>query len=208
MTMKTVTPTQEEMKSRIARFKELKPRGAHFEKEWGIPFEVIRLINPKANYVVMAPKSVGGHLSPSPAVVGGDKGVMRIGIAECTPGDGPALHVHWKTHETFMPLSGRWELQWGDEGQEKVVLEPFDLFAVPPAVTRRFVNVSDHDAHLLVIIQGQPEDFDDVGLSPAWGQKIVDKHGQAMLDKLIGHGWRFTLEAPDSEADRINAARA
>jgi hypothetical protein len=29
-----------------------------------------------------------------------------------------------------------------------------------------------------------------------------------MLDKLIGHGWRFTLEAPDSEADRINAARA
>jgi hypothetical protein len=116
--------------------------------------------------------------------------------------------VHWKTHETFMPLSGRWEVQWGDEGQEKVVLEPFDLFAVPPAVTRRFVNVSDQNAHLLVIIQGQPEDFDDVGLSPLWGQKIVDKHGQGMLDKLISHGWRFTLEAPEADAPRINAARA
>jgi uncharacterized RmlC-like cupin family protein len=195
--VKTTTPTQEQMKPRIARFKELKPRGAHFQDKLGIPFEVIRLINPKANYVVMAPEAMPGHLSPNPAVSGGDKGVFRIGIAECSPGDGPARHVHWKTHETFMALSGKWELQWGDKGEESVVLEPFDLFAMPPGVTRRFVNISDKDAHLLVIIQGQPDEFDDVGLSPEWGQRIVDKHGQEMLEKLIGHGWRFSLEKAD-----------
>jgi uncharacterized RmlC-like cupin family protein len=183
------------MKPRIARFKELKPRASHWEKDLGIPPEVLRMFNPKANYVLMAPEGMPGRLSPSPAIVDGDKGVIRVGIALAEAGDGPGLHVHWKTTETFMALSGRWKIRWGDDGQEHVILEPFDMISVPPRVTRQFINVSDQDAHLLVIIQGQKEDFNDVGRLPQAAAPIIEKYGVEMIDKLERNGWRFQLDA-------------
>ena len=99
--------------------------------------------------------------------------MFRLGIVTCPPGNGAGLHVHWKTHETFMALSGKWEMIWGDQGEEKTVLEPFDLMAVPPRVTRTFKNISDSDAHLLMIIQGQPGEFDDVGRVPETADKVA-----------------------------------
>jgi uncharacterized RmlC-like cupin family protein len=101
--------------------------------------------------------------------------------------------VHWKTHETFMALSGRWLIRWGDEGQESVELAPYDMIAMPPKVARQFINISDQDAHLLVIIQGQLEDFDDVGRLPAVRQKIIDQYGADVLDKMENNGWDFSL---------------
>ncbi len=193
--MDTICPTQEEMKARIARFKELKPRATHWEKDLGIPAEVLRMFNPKANYVLMAPADMPGRLSPSPAIVDGDKGVIRIGIALAEAGDGPGLHVHWKTTETFMALSGRWMIRWGDDGQEHIILEPFDMISVPPRVTRQFVNVSDQDAHLLVIIQGRKEDFNDVGRLPQAAEPIIEKYGMEMIGKLEQNGWKFQLDA-------------
>ncbi|VCU69610.1 Cupin domain protein [Pigmentiphaga humi] len=191
--MQTLCPTQEEMQSRIARFDKLKPRASHWNEDLGIPAEVLRIFNPKANYVLMAPASLPGRLSPNPAIVGGDQGVMRIGLALAAPNDGPELHVHWKTHETFMALSGRWLIRWGDEGQESIVLEPYDMIAMPPRVARQFINISDQDAHLLVFIQGQPEDFDDVGRLPSVRQKIIDQYGADVLAALENNGWDFSL---------------
>jgi uncharacterized RmlC-like cupin family protein len=193
--MDTICPTQEEMKSRIARFRELKPRASHWEKDLGIPADVLRMFNPKANYVLMAPADMPGRLSPSPAIVDGDKGVIRIGIAVAEAGDGPGLHVHWKTTETFMALSGRWMIRWGDEGQEHIVLDPFDMISMPPRVTRQFINVSDQDAHLLVIIQGRKEDFNDVGRLPQAAAPIIEKYGVEMIGKLEQNGWKFQLDA-------------
>jgi len=191
--MQTLCPTQDEMQSRIARFDQLKPRSSHWNDSLGIPADVLRIFNPKANYVLMAPASLPGLLSPNPAIVDGDKGVIRVGLAVAAPNDGPELHVHWKTHETFMALSGRWLIRWGDEGQESVELEPYDMIAVPPRVARQFINISDQDAHLLVIIQGQPEDFDDVGRLPAVRQKIIDQYGADVLEKMENSGWDFSL---------------
>jgi len=191
--MKTECPTLEEMRPHIARFSELTPRAAHWDKELGFPAEVLRLFNPKANYVLMAPTSLPGRLSPNPAIVNGDKGVIRIGLAVAEPNDGPELHVHWKTHETFMALSGRWLIRWGDNGEESIELEPYDMLAMPPRVARQFINISDQDAHLLVIIQGQPEDFDDVGRLPGVRQKIIDTYGEDVLNKLESNGWDFSL---------------
>jgi len=191
--MKTLCPTQDEMQPRIARFDKLKPRSAHWNDNLGIPADVLRIFNPKANYVLMAPASLPGRLSPNPAIVDGDKGVIRVGLAVAAPNDGPELHVHWKTHETFMALSGRWLIRWGDEGQESVELDPYDMIAMPPKVARQFINISDQDAHLLVIIQGQLEDFDDVGRLPAVRQKIIDQYGADVLDKMENNGWDFSL---------------
>ncbi len=193
--MKTLRPTQEEMKKRIARFKELKPRSANLQAKTGIPMEVIRMLNPKANYVLMAPDDLPGVLSVNPEVNGGHEGILRVGMALCAPGDGPGLHVHWKTHETFMALSGKWRIDWGDEGEEHVILEPFDLMAVPPNVTRKFTNISDQDAHLLVLIQGKKEDFNDVGRPAKAAEAIIAKYGPEMIEKLKKAGWDFRLDA-------------
>jgi uncharacterized RmlC-like cupin family protein len=193
--MKTLRPSQEEMKKRIARFKELKPRSANLQEKTGIPMEVIRMLNPKANYVLMAPDDLPGLLSVNPVVNGGHEGILRVGIAECAPNDGPGLHVHWKTHETFMALSGKWKIRWGDDGGEHVILEPFDMIAVPPRVTRQFINISDKDAHLLVLLQGKKEDFNDVGRLPSQADPIIEKYGPEMIERLEKAGWKFALDA-------------
>jgi uncharacterized RmlC-like cupin family protein len=187
------TPTQDEMKSRIARFKELVPvKNKHLEEK-GLPPDVLEMIMAKTTRNVMSPGPLPGQLSPKPAVEGGDAGVFRLGIATCPPNQGPGLHVHYRTHETFIAMSGRWEIQWGDHGEESIMLETMDLIAMPPRVTRRFINRSDQDAHLMVIIQGQREEFDDVDRVPETAQAIAAKYGQGMVEKLQSLGWKFTI---------------
>ena len=159
MTAKTWQPTQEEMKSRIARFKDLVSTKTRHAEGKGIPLEVLEMITAKSTFNVMSPGNLGGQLSPNPPVIGGDAGVFRLGFVTCPPGNGPGLHVHWNTHETFIAMTGKWEIRWGDKGEERPVIEPFDLIAVPPGVTRQFINISGQDAHLMVIIKGQPGEF-------------------------------------------------
>jgi uncharacterized RmlC-like cupin family protein len=191
--MQRWTPTQDEMKSRIARFKDLVPTKARHALDKGIPPEVMEMITAKTTRNVMSPGTLPGQLSPKPPVIGGDAGVFRLGIVTCPPGNGPGLHVHYKTHETFLALSGRWEIQWGDKGEESTVIEAYDLIAVPPRVTRRFVNVGSDDAHLLVIIQGKPEDFDDVDRVPETAAAIARKFGPEMVRTLESLGWKFSI---------------
>jgi len=191
--MQRITPTQEEMSKHIARFKDVTPTKTRHLQEKGIPAEVIELISAHTTRNIMSPGPLPGQLTPRPVVEGGDAGVFRLGVATCPPGQGPGLHVHYKTHETFFVLTGRWEIQWGDHGEEKTILEPLDLIAVPPAVTRRFVNVSDQEAHLLVIIQGQRDEFDDVDRVYATAQKISERFGPEMVKKIEALGWKFTI---------------
>jgi len=191
--MERWTPTQAEMKSRIARFKEVVPTKSHHAAQKGIPAEVLEMITAKTTRNIMSPGALPGQLSPKPPVVGGDAGVFRLGIVTCPPGNGPGLHVHYKTHETFLALTGKWEIQWGDKGEETILLEPFDLIAVPPKVTRRFVNVGSEDANLLVIIQGKAEDFDDVDRVPETAAAIARKFGPEMVRTLESLGWKFTI---------------
>jgi uncharacterized RmlC-like cupin family protein len=198
--MQRYTPTQAEMKSRIARFNEVVPTKARHAEQKGIPVEVLEMITAKTTRNIMSPGALPGQLSPNPPVIGGDAGVFRLGIVTCPPGNGPGLHVHYKTHETFMALTGRWEIQWGDKGEESIMLEPFDLIAVPPQVTRRFVNRSDVDAHLLVIIQGKQEEFDDVDRVPETAAAIARKHGPEMVRKLESLGWKFTIGVEETVA--------
>ncbi|MDB5867661.1 MAG: hypothetical protein JWO70_5467, partial [Betaproteobacteria bacterium] len=102
-----------------------------------------------------------------------------------------------------MALTGKWLIKWGDKGEESTVLEPFDLIAVPPGVTRQFINVTDQDAHLLVIIQGTLGEFDDVGRVPETADAIRQKFGTAMLQKLLDEGWQFTLDANAPPAAQV-----
>jgi hypothetical protein len=64
---------------------------------------------------------------------------------------------------------------------------------MPPGVTRRFINRSNEDAHIMVIIQGKRDEFDDVDRVPETAQAISEKYGQGMVDKLESLGWKFTI---------------
>ena len=75
----------------------------------------------------------------------------HIDFVKAPPGNGAALHSHG-SEETFVALTGRWEVYWGDDGEESVVLDPFDGIVVPDGVLRGFRNVSDTEALLLTIL--------------------------------------------------------
>lgn len=75
----------------------------------------------------------------------------HIDFVEAPPGNGAALHSHG-SEETFVALTGRWEVYWGDRGEESVGLEPFDGIVVPGGVLRGFRNTSGTRAVLLTIL--------------------------------------------------------
>ncbi|MBT5571905.1 MAG: cupin domain-containing protein [Alphaproteobacteria bacterium] len=194
--MKTVNFTHQEMNARVARFKELKPQSGSYDSDVGIPKEVYETMTARTLYLLMSPENQGGPMAQAPAVVTEDK--MSVIIAECPPGDGPLLHAHQFTRETFMCLDGQFKIQWGDEGESELVLDKYDMIAVPPGVVRRFENVSDQTAHLLVWINGDSEEsFNDIDHPKVEADRLASEFGDDMLEKLRGIGVTFEAGVAD-----------
>ena len=194
--MKTVNFTQQEMSTRIARFKDLKPQSSSYDAEVGIPAEVYETMTARTLYLLMSPENQGGPMAQAPAVVTQDK--MSVIIAECPPGNGPLLHAHQFTRETFMCLDGRFKIQWGDEGENQIELDKYDMIAVPPGVVRRFENISDETGRLLVWINGDSEEeFNDIDHPQVEADRLADQFGDDMLDKLRGIGVTFEAGVED-----------
>lgn len=78
---------------------------------------------------------------------------FNLCVVEAPPGNGAALHDH-ETVEVFMPLTGTWEVYYGDDGEESVSLEPWDAVQIPPGVFRGFRNAGEGDAYLLALTDG------------------------------------------------------
>ena len=205
--MKTMTPTPEEMERRVCRFNKLVPVKKQYEAK-GIPAAAYEAVAADQTFVMMAPQ---GHLSATgeaPPIIGGDGGdVVTYNIVTCPPGNGPLLHAHQFTHETFMALDGRFRIEWGDKGEHSLVLEKFDMVAVPPRVVRRFVNISDHDAHLFVPIQGPSYAFRDVENRPADRDMIEKRFGALIVQRLEEAGLRFNAGIPDDDKFTPKAPR-
>jgi len=53
-----------------------------------------------------------------------------------------------------MPLSGRWAIFWGPNGEKEVELGPYDVISVPLHVMRGFRNVGDETAMMLAVVGG------------------------------------------------------
>ncbi|MEM8590532.1 MAG: cupin domain-containing protein [Pseudomonadota bacterium] len=158
MDLKDVSPA--EMAGRIARFKELTPskqafvdtRIAEYERDiynvigWGVTED--------PNLAPAIPNAEG----------------FNVTYVGAEPGKGAALHAH-ETVEVFIPLSGRWTVYWGDEGEHEATLEAFDCISVPTGVMRGFRNAGDSFAHLIAIIGSRPDAPD--GGQVAWAPKIL-----------------------------------
>jgi quercetin dioxygenase-like cupin family protein len=151
--------TQEEMHKRISRFRELRTLPI---QNAGIP--------EKARDVVYARKllSVIGLEEKTPinaeAPITGAAG-MTMTLAVCPPGQGPGLHSHRQTYETFTVMKGRFEVRWNDDGAERAVLEVYDTISFPPGVCRAFRNIGDAEGILQVIITGGVHDMTDIDFS-------------------------------------------
>ena len=186
--MKTVKFTPEQMERRIARFDKLQPQKGEYEKR-GIPTAAFEMLAAKTIYMLMAPEGDKGMTAAAP--ITGSPG-LSVAIVKCPPGNGPLLHAHMETQESFMTLTGRWEVRWGDDAEHAITLDPFDLIAVPPGVGRQFTNVSDSDALLLVLVQGE-EGLNDIYYAPAVGQQIVDRFGAPAKSAFERIGFSFEM---------------
>jgi uncharacterized RmlC-like cupin family protein len=188
--MTTVPTTPEQMASRIARFSELKPSRQSFRSDnVGVPGDAYRELSAPNLYKVMAPE--GANRSAAlPAILG--VAGAEVNIAECPPGEGAKLHAHMRTNESFMCLTGQFEIRWGAQGEHVVLLKPYDMFAVPPGVFRSFTNVSDANALLLVLVQGAKEDvFGDVLFHASVGDYIEGKYGKTVRENFKNLGITF-----------------
>ena len=159
--MKTIRMSEEQMHKRIARYDRLKP----------LPIQ-----NPsipeKARDVVYSRKLlsvIGLEEAQTPINVGapiiGAAG-MTMTLAVCPPGQGPGLHTHRQTYETFTVMKGRFEVTWNDDGSGRAILELYDTVSFPPGVCRAFRNVGDEEGILQVIITGGVHDMTDIAFAP------------------------------------------
>ena len=115
-------------------------------------------------------------------------------LAVCPPGQGPGLHNHVQTYETFTVLKGRFEVTWNDDGAEREVLELFDTVSFPPGVCRAFRNIGEGEGILQVIITGGVQDMADIDFSKAAKQRI-DAVGQGLSAEFEKAGFSFTAGA-------------
>jgi uncharacterized RmlC-like cupin family protein len=187
--MKTRTISREEMERRRARFRSLESYQQQQERASGIPSAAFERIAAHRIYPVMVPTTYAGRSALAP--VKGAPGLV-ITIAECPPGDGAGLHAHEQSVENFLCLNGRFEIAWGDRGEDSLILEPLDFVSIPAGVCRSFKNVSDETARLLVMIQivGE-EQADRVHHTPAVGADIAEKFGTDTVEALSRIGFKF-----------------
>ena len=180
------------MEARVARFNKLATYQAQNFAAHGIPPGAIEKVAARRVYPVMAPADYEGRSAAAP--VKGPRGLI-VSIAECEPGNGPGLHRHLNTVENFFCLSGRFEIAWGDHGENTLVLEPLDMVSVPRGENRSFRNIGNETGRLLVMIVPETnEQVDPVLFVPSLGKEIASEYGQGVLDGLQKIGFKFEAE--------------
>ena len=171
----------------LARFSELVPyQSQHADN--GIPREVMEYLAANKVFPVVSPPGLVGRNALAP--LRGWPGLC-ISIAQCTPQQGPVSHNHTGTLENFFCLDGRFDVLWGNNLENKVTLEPGDLCSMPPGVYRAFRNLTDSEARLLVLIQGDEKMSDKIQMPRAIGNEVREKHGDKVMELLAGINMRF-----------------
>jgi quercetin dioxygenase-like cupin family protein len=103
-------------------------------------------------------------------------------ISIMPPGQGPCLHSHNTTLETFMVLEGTIEYFVGEPVEHHVTLNKWDTFSCPPGVYRGFRNVGESDAVQLTVLTGLGENRDDVSMPDSVAQEVVRDHGEKVVE--------------------------
>jgi len=156
--MADVVVSMDEMKKRYAKFSDLNPSKQAFV-DTRLPEHKRDIFNVIGEGVTEDPE-----LKPAICAVEG----FNVTYVGADPGKGAALHAH-TTVEVFYAMSGRWAVFWGDEGENEIELDTFDMVSVPVGVLRGFRNISNEHAHLMAILGGQ-----DAG-KVSWAPAVLEK---------------------------------
>jgi quercetin dioxygenase-like cupin family protein len=175
------------MLARVARFERLEPLAAQTDP--GIPLAAKDLVYSRKLLSVIG-LGGGATLVSAGAPIQGAAG-MTMTLAVCPPGQGPELHAHLETYETFTVLRGRFEFRWNDDGRERIVLEELDTISVPPGVCRAFRNVGDAEGILQVVISGGVHDMHDIDFARQVAHQLdaIDPAARAAFERI---GFTFT----------------
>ena len=179
MTITEIKPERNNVLNCVARYDELNPVTT------GLPD--MHLANCQRTFLsVLGFEQPKGEIQHSPF---GNHVAARItsqptgygaAFVRARAGCGVLMHTH-DTSECFMPIEGRWMIEWeGDKGNDHVILNPMDFIAVPIGVQRRFecidVPQGKDEGILFAIISGE---------SPAveWSPeavKLMSENGQSI----------------------------
>ena len=168
--MKTLKLSKATMEKRVSKFAELEP----------LPIQIDKTVPQDGKDIVYAREllSVIG-LDPSEGTTPINLGAPIIGaggitmtLAKCPPGQGPGLHNHLATFETFTVLEGKFLIKWNDDGSEELILKKYDTISIPPGVCRSFTNIDEGEGLLQVIISGGVHDMNDISFTPHAAEKM------------------------------------
>ena len=178
MTNVIYTPTKEEIDGRVGRFDELEAMSTAGDLGWvgqdAMDVFFARKIMP---VILNDTKNPFGNSAP---IFGASGTTMFISIMP--PGQGPCLHSHNTTFETFMVLEGSIEYYVGEPVEHRVTLNKWDTFSCPPGVYRGFNNVGEGDAVQLTVITGLGETGDDVSMPDSVAQEVGRDYGEKVVD--------------------------
>lgn len=184
--MKTITVSAAEMGKRIARFRELKPLPIQQDD---IPLAARDVVYSRKLLSVIGLEEAQTPINAG-APIRGAAG-MTMTLAVCPPGQGPGLHAHRQTYETFTVLKGRFEVTWNDDGSGRAVLELFDTVSFPPGVCRAFRNIGEDEGILQVLITGGVHDMTDIDFS-ADARARIEAVGRGLSKEFEKAGFSFT----------------
>ena len=165
--MKTIQIPIEDMQQRIGRFRELKPLPI---QNPSIPEKARDVVYSRKLLSVIGLENNTTPINAEAPIVGAAG--MTMTLAVCPPGQGPGLHSHRKTYETFTVMKGRFEVRWNDDGSGTAVLELYDTISFPPGVCRSFRNIGTDEGILQVIITGGVHDMSDIDFAPEARRQI------------------------------------
>jgi quercetin dioxygenase-like cupin family protein len=186
--MKTISISAQEMEQRVSRYADLK----------ALPLAESLDMSQEAKDVIYARTLLSviglGEDADTPVSKGAPiqgAGGMTMTMAVCPPGNGPSLHSHQQTYETFTVIKGRFEITWNDDGENRIELEPLDTVSVPPGVCRAFRNISDEEGILQVLITGGVHDMGDIDFPQAIAERL-EEFGSGVLQQFEDRGFTFT----------------
>lgn len=184
--MKTLTLSPADMKKRIARYHDLRPLPIQASD---IPLSARDVVYARKLLSVISLADAKTPINVGAPIAGA--GGMTMTLAVCPPGQGPGLHAHRHTYETFTVLKGRFEVTWNDDGSCREVLELFDTVSFPPGVCRAFRNIGEAEGILQVVITGGVHDMNDIDFS-ADAKARIEALGEGLSGEFEKAGFTFT----------------
>jgi quercetin dioxygenase-like cupin family protein len=183
--------TTDEIAGRTARFDDLEAMTVPIDREVVSQDAMDVIFARKIMPIIM--ERTKNPFGDTGAIYGANGLTMNISVLP--PEQGPCLHAHNATFETFVVLDGSITFHVGEGEQAKhVTLGRWDTFSCPPGAYRGFNNASETDqAILLTVINGDPDARDDVNVPPSITEHLRTSYGDGVVQEF-----RKIADLPDS----------